>query len=125
MVNLTGKSPPQHNRPDFAIADSNGTILYDARTQGGANQGKLFWPSPLQASSYAIQDYPRFHVPPWQLSPVPAAVHVDPALNQTHGYDFRNNVQGDTYVFLLGATMESWTASRLEFLNLTGPVKTN
>ena len=41
-------------------------------------------------------------------APVPAGTTVDPALVQTNGYDFRNNVAGDTYVFLLGADMEGY-----------------
>jgi alpha-glucosidase (family GH31 glycosyl hydrolase) len=46
---------------------------------------------------------------------------VDPALANTNGYDFRNDVMGDVYIFLLGATLDDWHHSRQEFLQLTGP----
>ena len=35
--------------------------------------------------------------------------------------DFRNNVRGDVYVFLLGTSLEAWWGGRAEFLRLTGP----
>ena len=39
----------------------------------------------------------------------------------TNGYDFTNDVVGDTYVFLLGDSLNTWWQSRGEFLRLTGP----
>jgi hypothetical protein len=45
---------------------------------------------------------------------------VDPALVATSGYDFRNNVNGDTYIFLLGDDLDSWHDSRREFVKLAG-----
>ena len=66
-------------------------------------------------------DYPRFHVPEWTVAPIPPNSSVDPELAATHGYDFRNNVQGDTYIFVGMATIDAWTRSRAEFLRLTGP----
>jgi hypothetical protein len=47
---------------------------------------------------------------------------VPPELADTNGYDFRNNMDGDTYVFVLGNTTDTWHASRKEFLSLSGPV---
>ena len=35
---------------------------------------------------------------------------MDPALIGTNGYDYRNNQDGDTYVFLLGSGIEDWAA---------------
>jgi hypothetical protein len=85
---------------------------------------RLRWPDPLQSQAYAIKDYPRFYVPPWGPTPIPESqkASVDPALLNTNGYDFRQNVDGDTYVFLgLGETMEGWAAGRREFIRLAGP----
>ena len=112
--------------PSFAVADPSGTILFDTSVPGkqfnsNLQQSKLHWPSPLQAPSYAVIDFPRFFVPEWTVAPIPQGAHVDPALLPTHGYDFRNSVRGDTYIFLLGDSMDSWLASRAEFLRLAGP----
>ena len=102
----------------------------------------LHWPSPLerkacksrqlrvcrplpQASAElllhtdALVDYPRFFVPEWDVMPAPST--VDAALAATNGYDFRNNIDGDTYIFLLGDDLASWTAARGEFVKLAGP----
>jgi len=78
----------------------------------------LQWPAPLSAQVYAIKDYPRFYVPPW--GPSPASSSVDPALASTNGYDFRNDMDGDTYIFLLGTDLNGWHQSRKEFIMLTG-----
>eukprot|EP01046_Picozoa_sp_COSAG06_P086677 COSAG06_NODE_33248_length_493_cov_0.649746_1_plen_80_part_00 len=45
---------------------------------------------------------------------------MEPALRATNGYDFSNNVDHDTYIFLLGEDLESWHASRREFIALAG-----
>ena len=81
----------------------------------------LWWPSPLESAAYAVADGPRFVVPPWGAAPAPPNATVDPALLHTNGYDLRNDVEGDTYVFLLGGDLAGWHASRREFLALTGP----
>ena len=78
----------------------------------------LHWPSPLQRKAYGLVDSPRFFVPEWELTPAPDT--VDPALKKTNGYDFGNDVDGDTYVFLLGDDLESWHSSRAEFVKLVG-----
>ena len=52
---------------------------------------------------------------------MPAPSTVDAALAATNGYDFRNNIDGDTYIFLLGDDLASWTAARGEFVKLAGP----
>ena len=48
-------------------------------------------------------------------------VQVDPALVATNGYDFRNNVDGDTYIFLLGDDIDDWHNARREFVTVAGP----
>eukprot|EP01051_Picozoa_sp_SAG22_P015779 SAG22_NODE_2118_length_2984_cov_2.031196_1_plen_396_part_00 len=79
----------------------------------------LHWPAPLNKTAYALSDYPRFVVPAWGATPAPPS--CDPELRQTSGYDFRNNVEGDTYIFLLGDSLGSWQQSRQEFVRLAGP----
>eukprot|EP01050_Picozoa_sp_SAG11_P010128 SAG11_NODE_998_length_6237_cov_22.378299_4_plen_957_part_00 len=78
----------------------------------------LHWPAPLTSSAYALTDYPRFYVPQWDLKPAPET--VEPELRATNGYDFRNNVEHDTYIFLLGDTLPLWRSSRQEFIELAG-----
>eukprot|EP01052_Picozoa_sp_SAG31_P025602 SAG31_NODE_2253_length_6075_cov_2.406459_2_plen_859_part_00 len=78
----------------------------------------LHWPAPLQKKAYALVDSPRFFVPDWELTPAPAT--VAPSLKDTNGYDFSNDVDGDTYIFLLGDDLASWHRSRIEFVKLVG-----
>jgi alpha-glucosidase (family GH31 glycosyl hydrolase) len=35
-------------------------------------------------------------------------------------YDYRNNVYGDQYVFLLGASLDEWAAARRSFVAVFG-----
>mmetsp|Transcript_79763 Transcript_79763/g.247379 ORF Transcript_79763/g.247379 Transcript_79763/m.247379 type:complete len:866 (-) Transcript_79763:12-2609(-) len=107
--------------PAFRVSDAAGNVIYDSAA-GGPAGNLLHWPEPLQAKGYAIADFPRFFAPEWGVAPIPRDAHVDPALLPTHGYDFRNNVNGDTYVFLLGDDLAGWSAARQEFLRLSGPV---
>eukprot|EP00041_Stephanoeca_diplocostata_P012349 m.207188 g.207188 ORF g.207188 m.207188 type:complete len:849 (-) comp18921_c0_seq1:149-2695(-) len=100
------------------VASLDGTVLWSNESTFN-NQNILHWPSPLNGSTYAVVDYPRFFVPPWGASPAPSNASID--LIGTNGYDFRNNVNGDTYVFLLGNTLDGWYHGRGEFLRLTGP----
>jgi len=94
-------------------------VLYD--TDSDKNPPNLLhWPAPLTQASYALTDRPRFFVPDWGTAPIPDGAKVDPALKQTNGYDFRNDVNGDTYVFLLGSSLTTWSSSRTEFLKLAG-----
>ena len=84
----------------------------------------LRWPGPSGApAAYAIKDYPRFAVPAWGPTPIPpeARGSLDPALLATNGYDFGNNVDGDTYVFLGLDTPPGWAAARKEFVAIAGP----
>eukprot|EP00937_MAST-01D_sp_MAST-1D-sp2_P004384 g4384.t1 len=85
---------------------------------------QLDWPAPANATSYAIKDFPRFFVPAWGPTPIPADAKVDPALVPTNGYDFRNNVDGDTYVFLFqgdgGKSLDAYFAARRAFAQLAG-----
>jgi hypothetical protein len=104
---------------------SDGVTLYSDMTSSPSNL--LHWPSPLEQNVYALVDSPRFTVPEWGPTPIPPNATVDPALKPTNGYDFRNNVAGDIYVFVLGSDkaskfdLASWYDSRAEFLQLTGP----
>ena len=102
------------------VVSTDGSVMYDSRSTPTSNL--LHWPSPLSGPvSYALEDRPRFFVPEWGPQPMPENAHVEPALRGTNGYDFRNNVTGDMYVFLLGSDLKSWFSSRGEFLRLTGP----
>jgi len=100
------------------ITTPSGDLLWSIDDLDNVNQN-LNWPAPSQSKAYAIKDYPRFYVPPW--APMPAPPDVDPALAKTSGYDFRNDQSGDTYVFLLGASLEDWHAARKDFIVLAGP----
>ncbi len=68
----------------------------------------LRWPAPLAAKSYGLMDFPRFAMPTWGAAPVPKGAELDPALRATNGYDFRDRVVGDVYVFLLGDNLGAW-----------------
>ena len=84
----------------------------------------LHWPKPLSAPSYAIIDSPRFHVPEWATVPWEVAgATLPPELRSTNGYDFTNNVHGDTYVWLLGTDLAGWTSARTEFLQVRSTSK--
>jgi len=112
------------------VTDLRGATIYEAiddlsranvLAPGHREPNLLHWPSPLEKPSYALVDSPRFYAPPWGPTPVPADVQLDPELRATNGFDFRNDVDGDTYIFLLGDSLASWEQSRKEFLQLTGP----
>ena len=117
-------------QPAFVVTAVDGEVLYDSRA-GAAGLGKdtpgqhnlLFWPSPLAQSAYALEDFPRFTVPAWGPTPLPAdrRAGLDPRLLGTNGYDFKNNQDGDTYLFLLGSDLDGWHAARQEFNALSGP----
>ena len=112
--------PPRS--PNFVVTSPDGmTVLYDAALDGNPAANRLHWPGPLTAKGYALVDRPRFHAPPWGATPIPAGAVVEPALVATNGFDFTQDVDGDTYVFLLGETLESWQRSRLDFIALAGP----
>ena len=128
------------------ITNKAGHVLYDSKLDSNANPSYLHWPSPSDVTkkAYALMDYPRFYVPEWGAMPMPTGSKVDPALKSHNGYDFRNQVAGDTYIFLFGAASDSslnskpvatgaanaeqtpqslagWYESRAEFIALTGP----
>ena len=95
--------------PPVLVPDTNGNTLYDSEAAkyraDSVPKNLLHWPSPSANSpAYALVDYPRFYAPEWGAMPIPAGTTVDPALKDTNGYDFRNNVNGDTYIFLLQNT---------------------
>jgi hypothetical protein len=102
------------------VSSPAGTLLWSTADLGKVEQN-LVWPSPNTAQAYAIKDYPRFYSPPWGPTPIPDSEKVDPSLVGTNGYDYTNNIDGDTYVFLLGADIAGWHASRGEFVSLVGP----
>ena len=107
------------------VAAPDGKLLYKgANTFTNASQvaaNHLHWPSPLDAPSYAFNDFPRFTAPAWGPTPIPRDAKVPAELVATNGYDFTNNVDGDTYVFLLGDSLEGWWKGRADFMTLTGP----
>ena len=108
-------------RPSFVVSAPSGKVLYDSALDHNPAPNRLHWPAPLTAPSYALVDRPRFYAPPWGATPIPANATVESALRATNGFDFRNIVDGDTYVFLLGETLSDWQASRQEFITLAGP----
>ena len=96
--------------PSFQVTTLDGALLYDTETDRNSVKNLLHWPAPLSALSYAITDSPRFFMPeygavPWEV----VGASVTPDLRSTNGYDFRNNVHGDTYIFLLGKDVDGWT----------------
>jgi hypothetical protein len=108
------------------VATPDGRVLWNGTNTGDSGTvppNMLHWPSPGAAVSYAFEDRPRFTVPPWGPTPIPTNVTVTPGTAGTNGYDFTNDVGGDTYVFLLGdqGDLDAWWSSRGEFLQLTGP----
>ena len=76
----------------------------------------LHFPSPLAQKGYALVDWPRFYAPPWGAAPMPKGTP-----STTNGYDFENNVFGDTYVFALGDDVDAYGAARSALVGLTGP----
>ena len=101
------------------VRGGEGQQVFDSAVNSSrtSTSNLLHWPSPLTAAAYAIEDRPRFVPPAWAPAPAPHGA----ALQNTSGYDFRNNVEGDVYIFLLGSSLDTWWASRAEFLHLTGP----
>eukprot|EP01062_Namystynia_karyoxenos_P067703 TRINITY_DN6172_c0_g1_i1.p1 TRINITY_DN6172_c0_g1~~TRINITY_DN6172_c0_g1_i1.p1 ORF type:complete len:851 (+),score=211.04 TRINITY_DN6172_c0_g1_i1:93-2555(+) len=104
---------------EVTVSAADGAVLW--QQSAAPARGTLHWPAPLAARAYALLDFPRFYVPEWGPEPAPSGQRLDPALVATNGYDFRNNVRGDTYVFLLGNDSAGWQAAREEFIALTGP----
>lgn len=107
------------------ITTPSGQLLWNGTNLGNASRvpsNMLHWPSPMGGPrAYAFEDAPRFTVPAWGPTPIPAGVKLPPELQATNGYDFGNDVAGDTYVFLLGDSLDAWWQSRGELLQLTGP----
>jgi hypothetical protein len=104
-----------YHNGSFVVHGSDGRLVYSTTIARPHNL--LRWPAPFVAKAYAIEDNPRFAPPLWAPAPAPAGA----ALQTTSGYDFRNLVKGDVYVFLLGSSLDEWWDSRAEFLRLTGP----
>ena len=84
------------------------------------------WPSPGAGKiGYAFEDSPRFYAPPWGPTPIPSGAKVEPNLVATNGYDFTNNVKGDTYIFSFRGQMPRISPHGMrprDFLTLTGPI---
>eukprot|EP00045_Choanoeca_perplexa_P013991 m.161313 g.161313 ORF g.161313 m.161313 type:complete len:861 (-) comp16525_c0_seq1:26-2608(-) len=119
---VMGGAIPHSDKSNVSVAvfDKSGQMLYQIEDTGTADT-YVNWPAPTTAPAYAVMDRPRFFAPEWGPTPIPSDAHVDPALVGTNGYDFRNDVAGDVYIFLLGKTLDDWHHSRQEFLQLTGP----
>jgi hypothetical protein len=106
------------------VSTSAGRVVYSGANTGSASTvaaNLLHWPSPLESTAYAFNDYPRFTVPEWGPTPIPSGSNVPAHLVATNGYDFTNDADGDSYIFLLGDDLASWWAARADFLRLTGP----
>ena len=56
---------------------ADGTQVYDSTVKTGVPRNILHWPSPLQEEAYALTDFPRFRVPAWGPTPIPADAEVD------------------------------------------------
>ena len=103
------------SKPAFTVRSTGGRLLYDSDAPTATPSNLLNWPSPTAANAYAVVDYPRFFVPDWGVSPAPAgSAHA-----ATNGYDFTNNVEGDTYIFLLGDLLQDSAVLFLPFLSYT------
>ena len=102
------------------VERSSGALLWSGSAARAVAPNLLHWPSPGDQPGYAVSDQPRFRVPAWGPVPPPPNVTVDPAIAATGGYDFRNDVADDTYIFVLGGDLDGWWQSRAEFLTLTG-----
>jgi hypothetical protein len=116
----SGSGPKPTHIKVTVTSKSLGTTVFETDDLDSVSQN-LNWPSPHNATVYAIKDYPRFYTPPWGPTPIPEGVTVDPALEDTNGYDFRNDQTGDTYLFVIDSTLDAWHASRAEFVKLAGP----
>lgn len=106
------------------VTSPTGRVLWNGTNTGNAAQvlpNMLHWPSPGESTGYAFEDSPRFYVPPWGPTPIPAGQKVPPETAATNGYDFTNDISGDTYIFLLGNETSDYWESRGDFLTLTGP----
>ena len=104
---------------------TDNTIKYDMATNQDAKKplNVLQFPAPTKARAYALVDQPRFYVPEWGPSPMPQHLVATNLYKDTNGYDYTNNVFGDTYVFLFSdLSLNSWHSSRQELLTLTGSV---
>jgi len=104
---------------NFTVSDAAGALLYDSAAAAPAGTpplNLLYWPSPMSAKAYALADFPRFFTPQWGAAPAPAGS----AYAETNGYDFSNNVAGDTYVFALGSTLDDYATARKAFVDLVG-----
>ena len=135
LYNATRDAPPAPNAGCAALTPAqcgNGAAVTadrcfflkdckECRDLATPRANLLHWPSPLAQRAYALEDRPRFFVPAWGPAPPPKGATVDPRLAATNGYDFTNDVGGDTYVFLLGATLGAWNAARKAFVALAGP----
>ena len=105
----------------LTITDKDGKVLYEQQGGPGALDNLLYVPAPLSTSAYCLTDYPRFFAPSWGATPIPSDAKVDPKLVGTNGYDFGNNVNGDSYIFLMGDSLDSYYKSRSEIVTLVGP----
>ena len=83
-------APPAAHRSPFtargALPDTDA-----ARDPDTPAENLLHFPSPLAQKGYALVDWPRFYAPPWGAAPMPKGTP-----STTNGYDFENNVFGDT-----------------------------
>ena len=72
------------------VATPSGKVLYSGANTGNGSSvaaNLLHWPSPLDSTAYAFTDFPRFTVPAWGPTPIPAGSKVPAHLVATNGYE--------------------------------------
>jgi hypothetical protein len=102
--------------PHAKVATRDGAVVWQS-SDTVENQNLLHWPAPLSAKAYGLVDHPRIYVPPWASTPMPSGQKLH---QSTNGYDLTNNVDKDTYVFLLGNDLNGWYDGRRDFVKLVG-----
>jgi alpha-glucosidase (family GH31 glycosyl hydrolase) len=102
--------------PQTKVTSPDGVIIWQS-SNTVENQNLLHWPDPLTTKGYGLVDHPRIYVPPWASTPMPTGQTLH---KETNGYDLSNDIDKDTYVFILGEDLDGWHNSRHEFVKLVG-----
>jgi hypothetical protein len=87
-VRGTGGAPSGLDK-GVIVTTPAGKVLYSGANTGNGSQvaaNLLHWPSPLDSTAYAFNDYPRFTVPEWGPTPIPSGAKVAPHTVATNGY---------------------------------------
>ena len=124
----SGCAPASRVFSEVRVTLPDGRVAWSLSGQpDGTVLNNLNWPAPGTAVGYAFEDRPRFFAPEWGPTPIPDGTKVDPDLVATNGYDFRNDISGDFYIFLFpetesagGEPNAAWNAARQECLGMIG-----